>query len=94
MKLKVYNKKVIDFVWENMMASFFVAEAQSVNAPKNSVIICSHTKSITYEYFSHLLTQRGHRHNFKKILRHLPPIFVPLLTLKIFSITLTGFAKP
>ena len=25
MKLKVYNKKVIDFVWENMMTSFFVA---------------------------------------------------------------------
>jgi hypothetical protein len=26
MKLKVYNKKVIDFVWENMMTSFFVAD--------------------------------------------------------------------
>jgi hypothetical protein len=29
MKLKVYNKKVIDFVWENMMTSFFV-----VNGPR------------------------------------------------------------
>jgi hypothetical protein len=26
MKLKVYNKKVIDFVWKNMMTSFFVAD--------------------------------------------------------------------
>jgi hypothetical protein len=26
MKLKVYNKKVIDFVWENMMTLFFVAD--------------------------------------------------------------------
>jgi hypothetical protein len=26
MKLKVYNKKFIDFVWENMMTSFFVAD--------------------------------------------------------------------
>jgi hypothetical protein len=26
MKLKVYNKKVIDFVWDNMMTSFFVAD--------------------------------------------------------------------
>ena len=25
-KLKVYNKKVIDFVWENMMTLFFVAD--------------------------------------------------------------------
>jgi hypothetical protein len=43
MKLKVYNKKVIDFVWEN-------TQARSVNAPKktkkkqqkkNSVVIFS-----------------------------------------------------
>jgi hypothetical protein len=26
MKLKEYNKKVIDFIWENMMTSFFVAD--------------------------------------------------------------------
>jgi hypothetical protein len=26
MKLKVYNKKVIDFIWENMMTSYFVAD--------------------------------------------------------------------
>jgi hypothetical protein len=26
MKLKVYNKKVINFVWKNMMTSFFVAD--------------------------------------------------------------------
>jgi hypothetical protein len=26
MKLKVYDKKVIDFVWKNMMTSFFVAD--------------------------------------------------------------------
>jgi hypothetical protein len=26
MKLKVYNKKVIGFVWENMMTSFFVRQ--------------------------------------------------------------------
>jgi hypothetical protein len=30
MKLKVYNKKVIDFVWENMMTSFFVADGPSL----------------------------------------------------------------
>ena len=27
------------------------SQARSVNAPKNSVIIFSHTKSITYNYF-------------------------------------------
>jgi hypothetical protein len=28
MKLKVYTKNVIDFVWENMMTSFFVANGR------------------------------------------------------------------
>jgi hypothetical protein len=55
MKLKVYNKKVIDFICENMMTSVFcrgrTSQARSVNAPKNSVIIFSHTKSITYDYY-------------------------------------------
>jgi hypothetical protein len=32
MKLKAYNKKVIDFVWENMMTLFFVA-----NGPRKLV---------------------------------------------------------
>jgi hypothetical protein len=51
MELRVYNKKVIDFVWENMMTSFFVADGpRKLDAPKNSVIIFSHTKSITYNY--------------------------------------------
>jgi hypothetical protein len=33
MKLKVYDKKVIDFVWENMMTSFFVADGPSKLGP-------------------------------------------------------------
>jgi hypothetical protein len=54
MKSKVYNKKVIDFVWENMMTLFFVADGPRKLGPstrqKNSVIIFFHTKSITYKY--------------------------------------------
>jgi hypothetical protein len=50
MKLKVYNKKVIYFVWENMMTLCFVAELGKLGrlAPINSEIIFSHTKSVTY----------------------------------------------
>ena len=37
MKLKVYNKKVIGFVWENMMTSFFVADGPSLlQKPRSS----------------------------------------------------------
>jgi hypothetical protein len=54
MKLKVYKKKVIDFVWENMMTSFLVADGPSY-APKNSVIIFSHTKAITYNCYIYRL---------------------------------------
>jgi hypothetical protein len=54
MKLKVQNRKVIDFVWENMMTSFFVADGPLKLGPstrqKTWVIIFSHTKSITYKY--------------------------------------------
>jgi hypothetical protein len=56
MKLKVYNKKAIDFVRENMMTSIFVADGPRKLGPstrqKNSVIIFSHTKSITYKYIN------------------------------------------
>jgi hypothetical protein len=67
MKLKVYNKKVIDFVWENMMTSFFVAD----NAPKkkNSVIIFSHTKSITYNYHGYLMYKYYNQEKFCKIVK-------------------------
>jgi hypothetical protein len=54
MKLKVYNKKVIDFVWENMMTLFFVADEPCKlglsTRQKNSFIIFSHTKSIACKY--------------------------------------------
>jgi hypothetical protein len=54
MKLKVYNEKVIHFVWENI-TSFFAVDGprklgRSVCDPKHSVIIISHTKSIAYKY--------------------------------------------
>ena len=53
-KLKVYNKKVIDFVWENMMTSFFVAYGPRKLGPstrqKTRSSYFFHTKSITYIY--------------------------------------------
>jgi hypothetical protein len=58
MKLKAYNKKVIVFVWENMMTSVFVADRPHKLGPvtrkkkKHLVIIFSHKKSITYNYNS------------------------------------------
>jgi hypothetical protein len=56
MKLKAYNKKVIKFVWKNRMTSYFVTDGPCKFGPstrqKNSVIIFSHTKYITYKYVS------------------------------------------
>jgi hypothetical protein len=44
MKLKVYNKKVIDFVWENMMTSFFVADGPRQKTPSSMVAdLCQST---------------------------------------------------
>jgi hypothetical protein len=52
MKSKVYNKKVIHFVWKNMITSFFVAHGPPKLglSAKKLVIVFSHTESITYKY--------------------------------------------
>jgi hypothetical protein len=34
--MKVYNKKVIDFVWENMMTSFFVVDGPCKLGPSRA----------------------------------------------------------